>query len=139
MLFLSKFEDHLYNIPVAAYITYELLSTVCVGAVSFIHSLRTLQAVMTWDPLRMVHSFTSFIKINGGSLTVSVISMLLFSIFYKNSSQKCYVCCKYCSIINQGWWSFGTSAKFSTNWDVGCCWQLCLLTYLLHGAESLRS
>jgi len=103
MLVLSKFEDHLYHIPVAAYIMYELLYTVHVEAVSFIHNMRTLQAVVTRDQLRMVHNFTGFIKIKGESLTVAVINMLLFSIFYKNSPQKCYVCCKYCSIINQGW------------------------------------
>jgi len=72
-----------------------------VEAVSFIHNLRTLQAVVTWDQLHMVHSFTGFIKIKVGSLTVAVINMLLFSIFYKNSLQKCYVCCKYCSIITR--------------------------------------
>jgi hypothetical protein len=101
MLVLSKFEDHLYYIPVAAYIIYELLYTVHVEAVSFIHNLRalTLQTLVTWDQLRMVHNFTGVIKIKGGSLTVAVINMLLFSIFYKNSLQKCYVCFKYCSII----------------------------------------
>jgi len=31
----------------------------------------------------MVHSFTGFIKIKSGSLTVAVINMLLFSIFTK--------------------------------------------------------
>jgi hypothetical protein len=103
MLVLSKFEDHLYHIPVAAYIMYELLYTVLVEAVSFIHSLRTLQAVVIWDKLCVVHSFTGFIKIKGGCLTVSVINLLLFSIFHKNSPQKFYVCCSYCSIINQGW------------------------------------
>jgi len=103
MLVLSKFEDHLYHIPVAAYITYVLLYTVHVEAVSFIHNLRTLQAVVTRDQLHIVRNFTGFIKIKDGSLTVAVINMLLFSIFYKNSSQKCYVCCKYCNIINQEW------------------------------------
>ena len=33
VLVLSKFKDHLYHIPVAAYITYELLYTVHVEAV----------------------------------------------------------------------------------------------------------
>jgi len=79
MLVLSKFEDHLYHIPVAAYVTYELLYTA--HTVPFIHNLRTLQAVVTWDQLRMVHNFTGFIKIKSGSLTVAVINMLLFSIF----------------------------------------------------------
>jgi hypothetical protein len=98
---LSKFEDHLYYITVAAYIMYELLYTVHVEAVSFIRNLRTLtlQALVTWDQLRMVHNLTGFVKIKGGSLTVAVINMLLFSIFYKNSLRKCYVCFKYCSII----------------------------------------
>jgi hypothetical protein len=102
MLVLSKFEDHLYYIPVDAYIMYELLYTVLVEAVSFIHSLRTLQAVVIWDQLHMVHGFTDFIEMKDGRLTISVINLLLFSIFHKNS-QKFYVCCKYCSIINQGW------------------------------------
>lgn len=88
MLVLSKFEDHLYHIPVAAYITYEFLYTLHVEAVSFIHNLRTLQAVATWDQICMVHSFTGFIKIKVGSLTVAVINMLQFSIFYKNSPLK---------------------------------------------------
>lgn len=94
MLVLSKFEDHFYHIHAAAYITYELLYTVHVEDVSFIHNLRTLQAVVTWDQLHMLQNFTGFIKIKGGNLTVTVINMLPFSIFYKNSLQKCYVCCK---------------------------------------------